>query len=58
MSKSFILSEESINDRGFRVLTGGINLERFKKNPVMLWMHHRDHGYSIAYWNITLRPFF
>lgn len=48
MAKSFILSEESINDRGFRVLTGGINLERFKKNPVMLWMHRRDNGWDLT----------
>jgi hypothetical protein len=48
MAKSFILSEESINDRGFRVLTGGINLERFKKNPVMLWMHRRDDGWDLT----------
>ena len=48
MAKSFILSEESINDRGYRILTSGINLERFKKNPVMLWMHRRDDGWDLT----------
>lgn len=47
MPKKFILSEESVNDRGYRILTGGIDLERFKKNPVMLWMHRRDDGWGI-----------
>ena len=40
--KTFVLSDESINSYGFRVLTAGINLERFKKNPVMLWNHTRS----------------
>jgi hypothetical protein len=46
MAKSFCLSDESINDRGYRVLTAGINLDRFKKNPIMLWMHRRDDGWN------------
>lgn len=48
MPKTFILSDESINDRGYRILTNGINLERFKKNPVMLWMHRRDDGWDFT----------
>jgi hypothetical protein len=44
MATSFILSDESINDRGFRILTSGIDLSRFESNPVMLWMHQRDTG--------------
>ena len=40
--KTFILSDESVNSYGFRVLTSGISLERFKKNPVMLWCHTRS----------------
>ena len=40
--KTFVLSDESVNSYGFRVLTKGINLERFKKNPVMLWNHTRS----------------
>lgn len=44
MAKSFVLSDESINSYGFRILTDGINLENFRKNPIMLWNHTR--GYS------------
>jgi hypothetical protein len=43
MAKSFILSDESINSYGFRVLTDGISLKQFKKNPVMLF-NHRSWG--------------
>jgi hypothetical protein len=37
--KTFILSDESVNNYGYRVLTSGIDLEGFKKNPIMLWNH-------------------
>lgn len=43
MAKTFILSDESINSYGFRILTNGILLEQFKKNPVMLF-NHRSYG--------------
>ena len=36
-----ILSDESINSYGFWVLTEGIGMERFLKNPIMLFNHHR-----------------
>jgi HK97 family phage prohead protease len=39
---TFILSDESINNNGQIVLTKGINIERFSKNPVMLYMHERN----------------
>lgn len=44
MGKSFVLSDESINSYGFRVITSGINLDNFKKNPIMLWNHTRSWG--------------
>lgn len=45
INKRFILTDESINRYGFRVLSGGItNLDQWKKNPVILWMHYRDEG--------------
>ena len=40
----FLISDETVNSYGFRVLTSGIDTSRFEKNPVMLWMHER--GYS------------
>ncbi len=36
---TFVLSDESVNSHGTWVKTSGINLDRFKKNPVMLWSH-------------------
>jgi HK97 family phage prohead protease len=39
---SFKISDESVNSFGFYVLTSGINLEEFRKNPVMLYLHKGD----------------
>lgn len=37
----FLISDESINRYGFRVLTKGIRIDNFLKNPVGLFMHLR-----------------
>lgn len=37
--KSFVLSDESVNTYGFRLLTSGCDLEQFRKNPVMFYNH-------------------
>ena len=39
MAKTFICSDESINSYGFRVLTAGIDLTRFLKNPIGKFNH-------------------
>ncbi len=36
-----LISDESINRNGFRVLTVGINISDYKQNPILLWMHNR-----------------
>ena len=47
--KRIVISDESINSYGFWVVTSGIELEAFLKNPVMLWNHNRDdHGTADA----------
>ena len=47
MSKRIILSDSSLNRYGYRVLTSGMDITAFKKNPVMLYMHLRDEGSPI-----------
>lgn len=41
VEKEFICSDESINAYGYRVLTSGIDLTDFLKNPIALWNHNR-----------------
>lgn len=54
--KRIVISDESINSYGFWVVTSGIELEAFLKNPVMLWNHIRvglgvvDDLLPIGYW--------
>ena len=48
LDKRFVLTDDSLNSYGFRALTSGARLDRFKNNPVMLWMHFRDEG--CQYW--------
>lgn len=43
---TFILSDGSINKSGSRILTEGIDLREFKKNPVMLYNHHRSSNWD------------
>lgn len=51
---TFILSDETLNSQGFVVLTGGIDLERFRKNPVMYYMHKTDRGVIGRWENIRI----
>ncbi|NPV35085.1 MAG: hypothetical protein HPY80_00295 [Bacteroidales bacterium] len=37
----FKVSDEQVNDAGFRILTKGIDFTSFLQNPVMLWRHER-----------------
>lgn len=43
MSKkhTFLVSDETVNSYGFKVLTNGIDTKRFETNPIMLYMHER-----------------
>lgn len=41
MSKEAIISTSRLNSYGTRVLTEGIDLEQYRKNPVLLFMHRR-----------------
>lgn len=56
--KRITLSDSSLNEYGFRVLTAGLIIEAFLKNPVMLYGHFRDEGTPlwcnykpIGYWD-------
>ena len=44
MAYTFVLSDESVNSYGFRVLTAGIDTERFENNPVMFYRHDQERG--------------
>ena len=41
MSKRVRISNCSLNSYGTRVMTGGMNVEQYQRNPVLLYMHQR-----------------
>lgn len=43
MAKEVIISTSGVNSYGSRVLTEGIDLEQFRRNPILLWMHRRSY---------------
>lgn len=47
--KTFVLHDDSVNTYGFRLLTSGGNLEEFKRNPVMFYLHN-DYELPIGRW--------
>lgn len=49
-SKEFIVSTPDVNRSGFSVLTSGIDLRFFEKNPVMLYNHERRGQLPIGRW--------
>lgn len=40
-NKTFLVSDETENSYGFKILTEGIDTAQFEKNPIMLYMHER-----------------
>lgn len=46
---TFILTDESVNTYGFRLLTNGGDLEQFRRNPVMFY-NHNDMETPIGRW--------
>lgn len=47
---SIVLSTEAVNRYGFRILTNGLKLDNFRKNPVMLLEHGKQYPFPIGKW--------
>lgn len=41
MSRKVVISTSRLNRKGFRLLSSGADVEQYKKNPILLWMHKR-----------------
>lgn len=41
MNKRVRLTNDSLNSYGYRVLTAGVDIEQYQRNPVVLYMHTR-----------------
>jgi hypothetical protein len=47
MAKEVIISSSAVNINGFRVITSGIQIAQYQRNPILLWNHNRWSGGSI-----------
>jgi hypothetical protein len=44
IDRQYVLSDSSVNEYGFRLLTSGYELATFQKNPIGYYMHRREDG--------------
>lgn len=49
IDKEFCITDDSVNVYGYRLLTKGMYLDRFKKNPIGFLMHNRDAGVIVRW---------
>jgi hypothetical protein len=43
-NRQYVLSDSSVNEYGFRLLTSGYQMDAFQKNPIGYYMHRREDG--------------
>ena len=48
-ANTFVLTDESVNTYGFRLLTGGALLDQFRRNPVLFY-NHNDMDLPVGRW--------
>ncbi|PZP44845.1 MAG: hypothetical protein DI598_14065 [Pseudopedobacter saltans] len=49
INKDFLLTDNSVNSYGFRLLTEGYMQEEFEKNPIGYYMHLREEGVVVRW---------
>ncbi len=54
IDKEYILSDSSVNEYGFRLLTSGYQLDAFQKNPIGYYMHRREDGVVLKWDNLRI----
>lgn len=47
--REYVLSDSSVNEYGFRLLTSGYQIEEYRKNPIGYYMHKRDEGIVVRW---------
>jgi len=54
IDKTYQLSDSSVNEYGFRLLTEGYQLDEFNKNPIGYYMHQRENGVALRWDNLRI----
>ena len=54
VDKEFLLTDETVNCYGYRLLTSGLLLERFEP-PIGFFMHNREQGVAVKWDDLVIR---
>jgi len=54
IERQYVLSDSSVNEYGFRLLTSGYELEAFQKNPIGYYMHRREDGIVLKWEDLQI----
>ncbi len=54
IDKEFLLTDDSVNCYGYRLLTSGLQLDRFEP-PIGFFMHEREQGVAVRWEDLTIR---
>ncbi len=54
IEREYVLSDSTVNEYGFRLLTSGYQLADFQKNPIGYYMHRREEGVVLKWEDLRL----
>ncbi|GIZ10277.1 phage protease [Flavobacterium sp. UMI-01] len=54
IDKEFCLTDNSVNVYGYRLLTSGLDLAQYKRNPIGFLMHDRDGGVIVKWEDLRI----
>lgn len=54
IDRQYVLSDSTVNEYGFRLLTSGYQLPAFKKNPIGYYMHRREDGIALKWEDLQI----
>lgn len=52
--RQYVLSDSSVNEYGFRLLTSGYQIDTFRKNPIGYYMHRREDGIVLKWEDLKI----
>lgn len=54
IDRPYVLSDSSVNEYGFRLLTEGYQLGMYQKNPIGYYMHRREDGIAVKWEDLRI----
>ncbi len=54
IERQYVLSDSTVNEYGFRLLTSGYQIALFQKNPIGYYMHRREDGIALKWEDLRI----